>query len=36
MQNRLNLNPELLQAAIDLDTSTPNRCPLVDRRRITG
>jgi hypothetical protein len=23
MQNRLNLNPELLQAAIDLDTSTP-------------
>jgi hypothetical protein len=23
MQNSLNLNPELLQAAIDLDTSTP-------------
>jgi hypothetical protein len=23
MQNSLNFNPELLQAAIDLDTSTP-------------
>jgi hypothetical protein len=44
MQNSLNLNPELLQAAIDLDTTIPidalpsgrsssNNRPMADRHR---